>query len=159
MGGRGPTPKDPSKLIRRNIPTRPLKTVVAGESLQPSLLELFGEINPLTQAPWSQASELLWLQLRNFPTTENLLPAQWSNLGRAFMLDDAFLSGQANLASEVRLQFAKYGIAPDDLARARVKVVRETDEVSNKKEKSATPARKARVLNLVKDVNQADQVG
>jgi len=35
------------------------------------------------------------------------------------MLDDAVMEGDARFASEARLQIAKFGITPDDVARLR----------------------------------------
>ena len=131
MAGRGPAPKDPRKRARTNegpVPFRIVPIVPAG---QPTLVYLLGESNPLTGAPWTRPTLLLWDQLKDFPTTAALLPAQWSSLARAFMLDDALISGHAQMATEARLRIQKYGIDPDDLTRLRVQIVA-ADEAESK---------------------------
>lgn len=156
MGGKGLPPKDDSKRIRRNIPTIPTTVVEVESSGQPALTDLFGETNPLTKMLWSQPALLLWDQLRDFPTTKNLLPAQWSSLGRALMLDDALLAGHVSLAGEVRLRFAKYGIDPDDLARARVKVV--APDAPKTESQPLSNTRRANILKLVGGTNESSAV-
>lgn len=141
MAGKGPAPKDPTKRARRNSDPIPMRVVVAEPVEQPSLTELLGKVNPLTDTEWHQATLLFWGQLSEFPTTAELQPAQWSSLARALMIDDAMFSGKTGLAAESRLRLAKYGIDPDDLARLRVQIVA-ADEAEERR--GPRPTRSAR---------------
>lgn len=123
MAGRGPAPKDPRRRARTNEGPVPFRIVPVIPTGQPSLVDVMGETNPLTGSPWTHPTLLLWSQLKDFPTTAALLPAQWSSLARAFMLDDALVNGHAQMATEARLRISKYGIDPDDLTRLRVQIV------------------------------------
>jgi hypothetical protein len=105
----------------------PLRIVVAEPAEQPALAELLGDVNPITQLPWQYATLRLWVELADFPSTKDLLPAQWSLLSRAMMLDDAFVAGMSTQATEARLQIAKFGVASDDLARLRI-VIAQAEE-------------------------------
>lgn len=119
MAGNGPPPKDVSKRARRNAEPVPLRIVVVTPAQQPALEDAIGEINPATGMPWTPGTKLLWQALGEIPTTSNLVTAQWLLLARAMILDDALLNGSVSAASEARLQLAKFGIAPDDVARLR----------------------------------------
>ena len=119
MAGNGPPPKDAAKRARRNAEPVPLRVVVVTPAEQPSLVDAVGELNPATGLPWSSGTLLLWDALGEIPTTSNLVAAQWLLLARAMILDDALLNGSVSAASEARLQLAKFGVAPDDVARLR----------------------------------------
>lgn len=147
MAGKGRAPKDPMELARKNQPRKSFTDVVVGKVPQPSLEDLLGETNPLTQKPWSHPTLLLWSQLADFPTMVNLLPAQWSSFARAFMLDDALITGDAKMAVEARMRMSKYGIDPDDLMRMRVKIT--SDAFIPESSKPLSDARKARLLKIV----------
>lgn len=131
MAGKGPAPK--GNAVRRNKDSQPLRVVEVEPSGQPSLEEIVGELNPLTGAPFSDATVRLWEELDGFATLGLLLPAQWSLLARAMMLDDAVMAGDSKLAGESRLQMSKFGIAPDDVLRMRVQVV-QAEEAESKRE-------------------------
>lgn len=120
MAGRGPAPKDPAKRARGNKDPIPLRVVEIVPARQPALVDAVGELNPATELPWSKGTLLLWEALGEIPTTANLVTAQWLLLARAMILDDALLNGSVSAASEARLQLAKFGIAPDDVARLRI---------------------------------------
>jgi len=119
MAGRGPAPKVPDQRARRNKPATPLRMITVVPDAQPSLKEAIGSRNPMTGKAWHAATLRLWESLGSFPTTRGLLMAQWLMLARAMMLDDAVMEGDARFASEARLQIAKFGITPDDVARLR----------------------------------------
>lgn len=123
MAGIGPAPKDPSKRARTNSSPVPLRVVTAAPAVQPDLVDLLGELNPVTGEAWKPATIALWRSLADFPTTTSLQLAQWHSLARAMIADDAYVSGHSKLAGEARLRLAKYGIDPDDLTRLRVQVV------------------------------------
>lgn len=148
MAGKGRPPKNPSELAAKSKRVKPFTETFTEFAPQPLLEDLLGRVNPLTGIAWTRASLLLWSQLANFPTTKNLLPAQWSSLARAFMLDDALIAGDQKMAVEARMRMSKYGIDPDDLMRMRVVV--SNSENQNVEAPPMTPRRKARILKLVK---------
>ena len=147
MAGKGRPPKDPSTRARRNADPVPLRIVHADPAEQPTLVDLLGEVNPLTGAPWQTATVLFWQQLGEFPTTSGLQAAQWSSLARAMMIDDAMVSGETKLAAESRLRLAKYGVDPDDLARLRVQIVA-ADEAEDKRDPRRTTSARKRYGDL-----------
>lgn len=147
MGGKGSSPKDPTELSLKAKKDKPFINVVIEKTPQPFLEELLGEINSLTGKSWSRPTLLLWSQLADFPSMKDMLPAQWSSFARAFMLDDALISGDVKVAAEARLRMAKYGIDPDDLMRMRIKIT--ADEKPSQGVKT-TPAN--RKLRLIKDL-------
>jgi len=147
MAGKGRPPKNPNELSSKSKRVKPFKETIVEFGSQPSLEDVIGVNNPITGMPWTHSSLLLWSQLSDFPTTRNLLPAQWSSLARAFMLDDALMSGDQKMAVEARMRLSKYGIDPDDLLRMRVIV-----STSDHQESEASPMnaqRKARLVKLV----------
>jgi hypothetical protein len=138
MAGRGPSPKDPRKRARTNSDSVPVRYVEVRPDKQPALADLLGDVNPATQAPWSEATVAFWESLGEFPSTDNLLRAQWSILARAMVLDDLMMAGDVRHASELRLQLAKFFVAPDDMMRGRI-VAAQADEADAKR--PASPAR------------------
>lgn len=133
MAGRGPAPKDPSRLAGHGAAKKragQIRVVEVDPTDQPSLQELFGDENPATGLEWSKATLRFWGEIGEFVKVQLLQNAQWSLLGRAMILDDAVNRGELKLASEARLQIAKFGIAPDDMARMRIQfaAAEEADE-------------------------------
>lgn len=147
MAGRGPAPK--GNAIRRNKDSQPLHVVEVEPSVQPPLVELVGDVNPVTGEPFTPATLRLWDELAEFATLGLLLDAQWSLLARAMVLDDAVMRGEAKWAAEARLQFAKYGLAPDDVLRMRVQIV-QADEAEAKSEVSSGASVGRRGIRAVK---------
>lgn len=147
MAGHGPPPKDPSRLVghgaQKAREQQGMRVVQATRAEQPSLSDVFGEMNPMTGEPWSQATRRLWTELGTFPSTDLLQPAQWSVLARAMMLDDAMVSGDPKLAAEVRLQLQKFGVAPDDVARLRI-VFAQADEAEDRRGRTNVPTARER---------------
>lgn len=140
MAGRGPAPKESGKRVRRNADVVPLRSLQAVPVVQPELTSLLGEVNPATGNPWTIATLELWSSLGEFPSTAGLMRAQWALLARAMVLDDLVMSGEVKHASEVRLEIAKFFIAPDDLLRGRI-VLAAAEEAD---ERRATPRSAAR---------------
>lgn len=132
MAGRGPAPKDPRRRARTNSDPVPVRYVEVRPDRQPSLADLVGEVNPGTGAPWSAATVDFWESLGEFPSTDNLLRAQWVVLARAMVLDDLVMAGDVRHVSELRLQLAKFFVAPDDMMRGRI-VAAQADEADAKR--------------------------
>lgn len=119
MPRRGPAPKLQGK-IRRNAEPVPIRVIDVLPGEQPELVDIMGPVNPLTDQEWTDQTLLFWAVLRTFPTTSDLLYAQWSLLGRAMMYDDAVMRGLGKYAQEARQTLAKFGVASDDVARLRL---------------------------------------
>lgn len=140
MAGKGPVPKDVSRLGGHGAAKRrgsQMRVVHAEPVDQPSLQDIIGDLNPITEEPWRRASLSMWEHLADFPTTCELQAAQWDSLARAMMIDDALLAGKTSLAGEARLRFSKYGIDPDDLSRLKVQII--AAEVADEKRASKKP--------------------
>lgn len=120
MAGRGPAPKDPSRRARRNAGPVAVRVVEIEPTGQPGLFETFGVVNPATGEDWHPATLTFWDQLGSFPTTAQLVGAQWTLLGVALMLFDRVMRGKLGYAEEMRRELAAFGIAPADLARLRI---------------------------------------
>lgn len=139
MSGTGPPPKDPNKRARRNKDPIALKVVEVEEVEQPSLQDIYGDVNPATGEPWTSATLRLWDEIGEFAKVRLLQDAQWSLFARAMMLDDMVNQGNVKVAAEARLQIAKFGIAPDDLARMRIQFA-QADEADEKRRSSRAGA-------------------
>jgi hypothetical protein len=121
MAGVGRAPKDPAKRAGHSPKDPvPLRVVQIVPAEQPQLVDAIGPRNPATGEQWTEGTLRLWDALGEFPTTANLVSAQWLLLARSMILDDALLAGSVTAAGEARLQLAKFGIAPDDVARLRI---------------------------------------
>lgn len=147
MAGVGPPPKDPSKRARKNSEPIPLRVVSVDPVPQPELVDVLGEVNPATEEPWQPATLRLWKELGDFPSTDTLRAAQWSLLARVMILDDALVSGEVKHAAEARLQLAKFGIAPDDVARLRI-VFAQADEADEKVARKRPASKRYKGLRL-----------
>ena len=139
LAGNGPPPKDPSRRARRNKDASPMRIVEVSEVEQPRLEDIYGDENPATGEPWSFATLRLWDEIGEFARVQLLQDAQWSLFARAMVLDDAVNRGDLRSASEARLQIAKFGIAPDDLARMRIQLA-QADEADEKRRSSRSGA-------------------
>lgn len=136
MPGHGPAPRTADQLMGHGgakARAADMRVVEIDPGEQPPLNEVIGEVNPVTDEPFTRATLRLWDELRDFATMGLILPAQWSLLARAMVLDDAVMRGEARWAAEARLQMQKFGIAPDDVLRMRVQVV-QAEEAEGKRE-------------------------
>jgi hypothetical protein len=119
MPRKGPAPKLQGK-IRRNAEPIALRIIDVEPGEQPELEDILGDVNPLTDLEWTTATLQFWDVLKQFPTTCDLIYGQWHLLGRAMMFDDAVNRGNGKYAQEARQCLAKFGVAPDDVARLRI---------------------------------------
>lgn len=118
MAGRGPAPKG-ERSRARDTPVFDELTATG---------ELYGEGLPdaeglLADDDWHPMTVRWWDALRANPLMKDAMDADW-----AFLLDTALLHhkmwsiGRTDLAAEVRLRVAKYGVTPEDRMRLKVKV-------------------------------------
>lgn len=142
MAGQGPAPKDPSKRARRNASPIAVRVVSVEPTGQPDFVETFGPVNPSTDEAWNPVTLQFWGELAEFPTTANLVGAQWTLLGVAVVLFDKVMSGKLGYAEEMRRELAAFGIAPADLARLRIQFA-VADEFENKPARPSVSSRYA----------------
>lgn len=137
MAGRGPAPKDPSKVRHRIPPKVPTTVVTSDDEVRGPDLPADMEWHPRTVAWWET-----W---RRSPQAQTMIDTDWS-----FLLDTAFMhsamwsKGAWTLAAEVRLRVAKYGATPEDRARLRVQV----DSPAKKPAEASSPAAGGRYAHL-----------
>lgn len=141
MPGRGPAPKPAARRARRNAEPSPLRSIEIEPAQQPKLETVLGEENPATGEPWSAATLALWDRLGEAPSTRDLVDAQWALLARAMVLDDLVMRGEVKHASEVRLQLAKFFVAPDDMLRGRIQVIAADEAEQSGTTREASSAR------------------
>ena len=152
MAGRGPAPKDPSKLAGHGAAKArqgEMRVINVDPVPQPDLVSLLGEVNEATGLEWHPATLELWDNLGVFPSLGVLQGAQWAVLARAMMLDDAFMRGELRHASELRLQLQKFGIAPDDVARLRI-VFAQADEADSKRPQNISARERRSGIRVIK---------
>lgn len=142
MAGRGPIPKDPSKLAghgarkRREgamtiLPTRPYE--------QPALPEAMPD-----GRPWPEPTLAWWRNWASDPLATDFQGPDW-----AFLMDTALLhaalwgDGDTRVAGELRLRLSKMGVTPEDRARLRITYA-SADAAEERAEQSGATARARR---------------
>ena len=121
MAGKGPRPKDPSRIARRSdAKAREAgMTVFHAEPVkQPEL-----PVPPMSleDCGWPEATRVWWENWGNEPMTVDFRPTDWD-----FMLDTALIHarewgmGEMKLMPELRLRVAKMGATAEDRARLRI---------------------------------------
>ena len=133
MAGRGPAPKDPSKRARRNADPNALRVIAAEPVEQPDLptFEVEKDGN-LTEFVWPARTVEWWRMWRESPLAAEFTSTDWSELMDTALLHAKFWSGNAGVASELRLRVAKFGATPEDRARLRIQFAA-ADEADEKR--------------------------
>lgn len=142
MAGRGPAPKDPSKLAGHGAAKRraqQLKVVLIEPVPQPPLpAERPGGL------PWPDLTREWWANWAEEPMSKDFSGPDW-----AFLMDTALLhaavwaDGQMKLLPELRLRTAKYGVTPEDRARLRIQYS-SADAAEERRDRSGAGARARR---------------
>lgn len=119
MAGRGPLPKDPSKLAghgRAKARSQQMRVIHIEPVPQPELpAERPGGL------PWPELTREWWARWAEEPMSKEFSGPDW-----AFLMDTALLhaavwaDGEVKLLGELRLRTAKYGVTPEDRARLRI---------------------------------------
>jgi len=125
MAGRGPTPKDPSRRVRRNKGPE-LKIIPAVATEQPNLpvieqvvVDEFG-VEHKKRFHWPKITRRWWKMWAESPLSTDYTDVDW-----AFLMDTAYIhalywKGDVKQAAELRLRVAKFGATPEDRARLRI---------------------------------------
>ena len=143
MAGRGPAPKDPEQRRRRNADPVPTKVVRPDDELRgPELPD---------GVDWPAQTLAWWQTWRSSPQAQSFTTTDWG-----FLLDTALLhaelwSGNASVASELRLRVAKFGATPEDRARLRIQVEEPKAEAAAVARRPGAASRRRRLLKVVAD--------
>ncbi|MGP5050709.1 phage terminase small subunit [Brachybacterium alimentarium] len=142
MAGRGPLPKDPSKLAghgRAKARSQQMKVIMIEPVPQPALpKERPGGL------PWPKLTREWWARWAEEPMAREFSGPDW-----AFLMDTALLhaavwaDGEVKLLGELRLRTAKYGVTPEDRARLRIQYS-SADAAEERLEQSGAGARARR---------------
>jgi hypothetical protein len=137
MAGRGPAPKDPATLRRRNK-TEPLK-VLQGDAVTR------GSDLP-DDFDWPDATRSWWQTWRESPQAATFTDTDWSFLLDTAVLHAEFWLGNRTLAGELRLRAAKFGATPEDRARLKLEI---GEPPAAEGPKRSSGARRQRLLKVV----------
>ena len=142
MPGRGPLPKDPSKLAghgRAKARAQQMKVIMIEPMPQPPLpAERPGGL------PWPKLTQEWWEQWPKEPISKEFTGPDWS-----FLMDTALLhaavwaDGEVKLLGELRLRTAKFAVTPEDRARLRIQYS-SADAAEERREQSGAGARARR---------------
>lgn len=139
MAGRGPAPKDPSEVRRRNQKD-PLRMVSDdGELRGPNLPDSFA---------WPAATLTWWETWRRSPQAQTFTDTDWSFLIDTAVMHAEFWLGDRKLAAELRLRVAKYGATPEDRARLKMGVTESPNQPAKLQPKGSQD-RRERLLKAV----------
>ena len=127
MAGRGPAPKDPSKRARRNADPNPT-TILRFEQAEAHELPDGYDFPPQTHRWFAY-----WV---NSPQAEHFQHTDWEFLVSTALIHAEVWSGNAGLASELRLREAKIGATVEDRLRLRMSMA-QADEADSKRPKGA----------------------
>lgn len=121
MAGRGPSPKDPSRRVRRNPDPVPMKVIQCDPASQPDLPTfLVEEDGNLVEFQWPAVTQEWWAMWGDSPLSDDFMASDWSFLLDTAVLHAKFWSGVMSAAPELRLRVAKFGATPEDRARLRI---------------------------------------
>lgn len=115
MAGRGPAPKDPSKLHPRSKRS-PMPTTTVSPDGAVRGPELPDDRN------WPARTQAWWETWRNSPQSQAFTASDWDFLLDTAVLHAAFWSGNNTVAAELRLRVAKFGATPEDRLRLRMQI-------------------------------------
>jgi hypothetical protein len=139
LAGRGPAPKDPSQVRRRNAQD-PLTVIVSdGEVHGPELPDSF---------EWPAVTLEWWETWRRSAQASTFTDTDWSFLVDTAVMHAEFWLGERKHAAELRLRVAKFGATPEDRQRLKIEVGKPDAGPKRLQSKSATD-RKARLLKAV----------
>jgi hypothetical protein len=137
MAGRGPAPKDPSRLVGHGASTRrrgELTIIHAEPVAQPELPAGY---------EWPEQTRRWWQMWAESPLSADFTATDWSELLDTALLHAQLWVGDTRVASELRLRVAKFGATPEDRARLRIQFA-QADEADERRAKPGMSARDRR---------------
>lgn len=148
MAGRGPAPKDPSKLAghgaarAREAGMRVITAKPVGQPKLPAKRTMVVE-GQSVQVDWPAVTKSWWKMWSDSPLSDEFTSTDWSELLTTALLHAAVHTGDLKHAAELRLRVAKFGATPEDRARLRIQFAA-ADEAENAPRRSASAARERR---------------
>lgn len=141
MAGRGPQPKDASRLVGHGAAKARMAgmRVVESEPVdQPPLPDLMpnGE-------QWPAQTLIWWEMWRVDPLSSEFRATDWADLMDTAVIHGQFWSGEVKLAGELRLRVAKHGATQEDRARLRITFAA-ADEADEKRGHRPAPSSRER---------------
>lgn len=148
MAGRGPSPKDPSKRVRRNGGGNEMRVITATPTAQPELPAFDVQVDVdgtmVTQEfSWPERTRSWWRMWNESPLTADYTQTDWDFLLDTALIHAKFWLGNTALAGELRLRVAKFGATPEDRARLRITFA-QADEAEGKAGKPASGGTRSR---------------
>jgi hypothetical protein len=123
MGGRGPTPKDPTKLRGHRKPPPTLELVADAHPVKPPALGS-GYRFEGKQHRWLPGTRSWWKTWRESPQAQMFSATDWRRLQLLAPIVDRYLrTSDPRLMSEIRLGEANLGATPADRARLHWQIV------------------------------------
>jgi hypothetical protein len=139
MGGRGPAPKDPSELRRRNV-TPELVVVAPDDQVRgPELPDGY---------EWPERTREWWETWRRSPQAQVFIDTDWSYLLDTALLHAEFWLGDPSMAGELRLRVGKFGATPEDRLRLKIAVVTPTPSPEPRSSARLSSAQRKRLLRV-----------
>lgn len=139
MGGRGPTPKDPSQRAR-------------GNRAAPSTRLSFSKHDPgdlPAGMEWHPQTVRLWDAWRRSPMAELMSEVDWAHMLDTMLMHNAMWSkGRWEFAAEVRLRLAAFGATPADRMRLRIVWADADKRDATIPQMASVPASRARYSGL-----------
>ena len=125
MAGRGPTPKDKSKRVRRNADPVQGEKIARQVAEQPDLPEFDITVTidkqlETREFAWPERTREWWAMWGESEIAKNFTATDWSELLDTAVLHARYWSGDFKVAGELRLRTAKFGATPEDRARLRI---------------------------------------
>lgn len=132
MAGRGPVPKDPSKLGGHTKP-RDLRVLPAALADQVKLPDSMP--TPDGPAPWPKETRAWWAMWSETPLAADFTAADWSFLLDTALIHGRLWSGDTKAAAELRLRVDQFGMTPTSRARLRITFA-QADEADDRRGKT-----------------------
>lgn len=128
MAGRGPAPKPEQLRQRRNRKPGAATLPKTTDRKVPPLPSLRvpdpAEPGKTVRYPWHTLTRKWWRRIWTSPMASQWLDTDVDGLGRLALLVDRYYQGDLSLASEIRLQEARWGLTPVDRQRLQWTVER-----------------------------------
>lgn len=161
MAGRGPAPKDVTRLAGHGAAKAreaSMRVLVAEPVEQPKLPQRW-QVDPRTgkrrRIVWPAETRDFWQVWAGSPLSAEFTATDWSELLIAARLHAAVVEGDLKSAPELRLRLAKFGATPEDRARLRITFAA-ADEAEQKTEQPRSSRRSDRYVGL-RAVGQAPE--
>jgi hypothetical protein len=113
MAGRGPAPKDPSEVRRRNAAPEPVAVAPDDQVRGPELPDGY---------EWPEETREWWQHWRESPQAQVFIATDWSYLLDTALLHADLWLGDLSVAGELRLRVGKFGATPEDRLRLKIAV-------------------------------------